>query len=62
MTADPETRAYRRLREMQNAGKKVSYDEVLENVLERDRIDSERAVAPCVNRMTPLWSTTASLP
>jgi cytidylate kinase len=46
MTADPETRAYRRLREMQNAGKKVSYDDVLENVLERDRIDSERAVAP----------------
>ena len=46
MTADPETRAYRRLRELQDNGKKVSYDEVLENVLERDRIDSERAVAP----------------
>ena len=43
MTADPETRAYRRLKEN---GKDVSYDEVLENVLERDRIDSERAVAP----------------
>ena len=46
MTADPETRAYRRLRELQDNGKKVSYNEVLENVLERDRIDSERAVAP----------------
>ena len=46
MTADPETRAYRRLREMQQKGKSVSYNEVLENVLERDRIDSERAVAP----------------
>ena len=46
MTADPETRAYRRLREMQEQGKSVSYNEVLENVLERDRIDSERAVAP----------------
>jgi cytidylate kinase len=46
MTADPETRAYRRLHELQAAGKKVSYDEVLDNVLERDRIDSERAVAP----------------
>lgn len=46
MTADPETRAYRRLRELQDNGKKVSYDDVLENVLERDRIDSERAVAP----------------
>lgn len=46
MTADPETRAYRRLRELQQNGKSVSYNEVLENVLERDRIDSERAVAP----------------
>ena len=45
-TADPETRAYRRLNEMKENGKDVSYDEVLENVLERDRIDSERAVAP----------------
>ena len=31
---------------MKENGKDVSYDEVLENVLERDRIDSERAVAP----------------
>ena len=46
MTADPETRAYRRLKEMKENGKDVSYDDVLENVLERDRIDSERAVAP----------------
>ena len=46
MTADPETRAYRRLNEMRENGKDVSYDEVLENVLERDRIDSARSVAP----------------
>ena len=46
MTADPEVRAWRRLRELNKAGKKVTYDEVLENVLNRDRIDSERAVAP----------------
>ena len=46
MTADPETRAYRRLNELKANGKDVSYDQVLENVLERDRIDSERAVAP----------------
>ena len=31
---------------MKENGKDVSYDDVLENVLERDRIDSERAVAP----------------
>ena len=46
MTADPEVRAWRRLRELQGNGKEVTFDEVLENVLERDRIDSERAVAP----------------
>ena len=46
MTADPEVRAWRRLRELQEAGKEVTYDEVLENVLTRDRIDSQRAVAP----------------
>ena len=46
MTADPEVRAWRRLRELKELGKKVTYDEVLENVLSRDRIDSERAVAP----------------
>ncbi|PCJ82305.1 MAG: cytidylate kinase [Bacteroidetes bacterium] len=46
MTADPEVRAWRRLRELQENGKDVTYNEVLENVLERDRLDSERAVAP----------------
>ena len=46
MTADPEVRAWRRLKELKELGKKVTYDEVLENVLNRDRIDSERAVAP----------------
>ena len=46
MTADPEVRAWRRLRELQDNGKDVTFDDVLENVLERDRIDSERAVAP----------------
>ena len=46
MTADTETRAYRRLNELKAQGKEVTFDEVLDNVLERDRIDSERAVAP----------------
>ena len=46
MTADPEVRAWRRLRELKEKGKATTYDEVLENVLHRDKIDSERAVAP----------------
>ena len=46
MTADPEVRAWRRLKEIKDKGRATTYDEVLENVLERDRIDSQRAVAP----------------
>ena len=46
MTADPEVRAWRRLKELKDKGKDSTYNEVLENVLHRDKIDSERAVAP----------------
>jgi cytidylate kinase len=46
MTADPEVRAWRRLRELKDNGRDTTYDEVLENVLHRDKLDSERAVAP----------------
>ena len=46
MTADPEVRAWRRLRELKEKGRATTYDEVLENVLHRDKLDSERAVAP----------------
>ena len=46
MTADPEVRAWRRLKELKDKGKETTYDEVLENELHRDKIDSERAVAP----------------
>ena len=46
MTADPEVRAWRRLSELKAKGKDSTYDEVLENVLHRDKLDSERAVAP----------------
>ena len=46
MTADPEVRAWRRLKELKDKGRETTYNEVLENVLHRDKIDSERAVAP----------------
>ena len=46
MTADPEVRAWRRLKELKDEGRETTYNEVLENVLHRDKIDSERAVAP----------------
>ena len=46
VTASPETRARRRFDELQAKGEKASYDEILENVKERDRIDTQRAVSP----------------
>lgn len=41
-----EERARRRYKELLGKGVEVSYDEVLANVLERDRIDSTREVSP----------------
>ena len=46
MTADPEVRAWRRLNEIKDKERDTTFDEVLENVLHRDKLDSERAVAP----------------
>lgn len=48
MTASPETRANRRYKELLDRGMGVSYDEVLENVQNRDRIDSTRKISPLV--------------
>lgn len=46
MTASPETRATRRYKELLEKGEAVTYEEVLRNVEERDRIDSTRTVSP----------------
>lgn len=46
MSASPEKRAYRRYKELLDRGDKITYDEVLENVRNRDRIDSTRAHSP----------------
>ena len=46
VTASPEERARRRHLELQNAGVDISREEVYENLKTRDKIDSERAVAP----------------
>lgn len=46
MTADPQTRAMRRMKELEGKGEKVSFSDVLENVRERDYIDSHRQVSP----------------
>ncbi|PID69202.1 MAG: cytidylate kinase [Flavobacteriales bacterium] len=46
LTASAEKRANRRYKELIERGDKVSYKEVFENVLERDRIDSTRKDSP----------------
>ena len=46
MTASSETRAARRYKELLERGESVAYEEVLNNVKERDRIDSTREESP----------------
>lgn len=46
MNASPEKRAHRRYKELLENGQKVSYEDVLNNVQNRDRIDSTREFSP----------------
>ena len=46
VTASAEVRAQRRYDELTAKGKTVNYEEILQNVTERDFIDSHRSVAP----------------
>lgn len=46
VTASPEIRAQRRFDELKAKGEECSFEEILQNVQERDRIDSTRAIAP----------------
>ncbi len=48
MDADPQVRAQRRYSELQERGDDISFDEVLENILERDRIDTTRKDSPLI--------------
>lgn len=46
MTADPKVRAERRYAELCAKGDGVSFDEVLDNVISRDKADMSRAISP----------------
>ncbi|MBR2260676.1 MAG: (d)CMP kinase [Paludibacteraceae bacterium] len=46
LTASPEIRAQRRYDELTAKGEKVSFDEILENVKQRDYMDQNRAESP----------------
>lgn len=46
MTAGQEERAKRRFTELQTAGEKTDFETVKQNLLSRDKIDSEREISP----------------
>ena len=46
VTASAEIRAQRRYDELKAKGESCDYDEILQNVLERDRLDSTREISP----------------
>lgn len=46
LVASPEERAQRRSREIEARGGKANYEEILESIRRRDKIDSSRKVAP----------------
>jgi cytidylate kinase len=46
VTASPQIRAQRRYDELKAKGQEASFEEILHNVEERDRIDRSRAVSP----------------
>ena len=46
LTASPEVRANRRFKEMQDKGENPRFEDVLNNVIERDRRDTTREVSP----------------
>ena len=48
LTASPETRAKRRFKEMTDEGRDISYASVLENVTQRDHMDTTRKDSPLV--------------
>lgn len=48
MTATPEVRAQRRYREWTAQGKSVQYDQVLNDIIERDHLDSTRSHSPLI--------------
>ena len=48
LTASPEARAKRRYEELKARGKEVSLEQVYTEMVERDRNDSTRDIAPCV--------------
>ena len=61
LNATPAIRAKRRFEEMQSKDIPGTYEEVLANVIERDRLDSSRAIAPLKKAQDAIEIDTSSL-
>lgn len=48
LTASPQARAKRRFEELKAKGKDVTYEQVYSEMMERDKNDSTRDIAPCI--------------
>lgn len=61
MTADLEVRAARRMRELQQKGVEVALEDILKNLAERDRIDTQRSENPLTQAEDAIVIDTTSL-
>jgi CMP/dCMP kinase len=61
VTAKPEVRAQRRLRELEGRGMTAHYDDVLADIRSRDERDSHREVAPLVPALDAVLLDTSAL-
>ncbi len=61
LTASPEARAERRYKELCEKGEKVTFDEVLADMIKRDYDDSHRAVSPLVKAADAIEVDTGAL-
>lgn len=61
VTATPEVRAERRFKQLQNSGKSIIYDDILEDLKVRDERDSNRKVAPLRPASDAIYIDTSNL-
>lgn len=61
VTARPEIRAQRRLKELQDAGEEITLEELTQQIIERDHRDANRAEAPLKPTKTSIMLDTSDL-
>lgn len=62
LTASPEIRATRRVEELRAAGKEVDFETTVREIRERDKLDSERPVAPMIAAADAVHVDSSGLP